>query len=386
MLDQITGFLKRAASAAGRGIRVLIAWLVWPVMAAHGWYRGRHLRVKVPIIAFAALLIGLYGYFFWQTQVWRGFDPNFVDSYRWSERNMPAGQELPSLGVEAQAQAETPGAAAAQPRQCQTSAIADAAADLTDMNVNQNAWISSMLLYRLGLFGLDWDNTPFLDNKASFQRGVNQAVRRTSVELVDTLARVRGTSGINNNLQDARSNLQFDEYSWYFGLSPFGPKTPTPSYYRAAIDSLRQFNVELGNCTALFDSRADNLVQFLDRVANDLGGTSAILRERSENYNGGWFDTRADDRFWFAYGQIYGYYAILSAAGADFSQVIRERNLATLWTDSLNQMKAALRIQPAIISNGREDGWIMPTHLAVMGFYTLRVRSNLVEIRSVLDR
>ena len=50
----------------------------------------------------------------------------------------------------------------------------------------------------------------FLDNKASFQRGVNQAVRRTSVELVDTLARVRGTSGINTNLQDARSNLQFD--------------------------------------------------------------------------------------------------------------------------------------------------------------------------------
>jgi hypothetical protein len=300
---------------------------------------------------------------------------------------MPAGQELPVPGVEAQAQAQTAGTSGvAAAKQCQTSAIADAAADLTDMNVNQNAWISSMLLYRLGFFGMDWDHTPFLDNKASFQRGVNQAVRRTSVELVDTLARMRGTSGVNTNLQDARSNLQFDEYSWYFGLSPFGPKTPTPSYYRAAINSLHKFNTELGNCSATFDSRADNLVQFIDRVANDLGGTSAILRERSENYNGGWFDTRADDRFWFAYGQIYGYYAILSAAGADFSQVIRERNLAPLWTDMLKQMQAALRIQPAIISNGAEDGWIMPTHLAVMGFYTLRVRSNLVEIRLVLDR
>lgn len=80
-----------------------------------------------------------------------------------------------------------------------------------------------------GLFGMDWDSTPFLDNKASFQRGVNQAVRRTSVELVDTLGRVRGTSGINNNLQEARGNMQFSEYSWYFGLDPFGPKTPTPA-------------------------------------------------------------------------------------------------------------------------------------------------------------
>lgn len=387
MRDQITGFFRSVSAAAGRAIRILTAWLIWPLMAARGWYRGRRLMVKGPIAAVLILLVAFYGYFIWQTQVWNNFDPNFVDTYRWNERNMPAGQELPVPGVEAQAQAAgASGVAAAQPKQCQTSAIADAAADLTDMNVNQNAWISSMLLYRLGFFGVDWDHTPFLDNKASFQRGVNQAVRRTSVELVDTLARMRGTSGVNTNLQDARSNLQFDEYSWYFGLSPFGPKTPTPSYYRAAINSLHKFNVELGNCSATFDSRADNLVQFIDRVANDLGGTSAILRERSENHNGGWFDTRADDRFWFAYGQIYGYYAILSAAGADFSQVIRERNLASLWTDSLKQMQAALRIQPAIISNGAEDGWIMPTHLAVMGFYTLRVRSNLVEIRSVLDR
>ncbi|TNM62942.1 DUF2333 family protein [Aliirhizobium smilacinae] len=387
MRDQIIGFFRGVAAAIGRGVRILTAWLIWPLMAAHGWYRGRRLWVKGPIAVFLVLLVSLYGYFIWQTQVWRNFDPNFVDTYRWNERNIPAGQELPVPGVEAQAQAAGPsGVAAASVRQCQTSAIADASADLTDMNVNQNAWISSMLLYRLGFFGVDWDHTPFLDNKASFQRGVNQAVRRTSVELVDTLARMRGTSGVNINLQDARSNLQFDEYSWYFGLSPFGPKTPTPSYYRAAINSLHKFNTELSNCSATFDSRADNLVQFIDRVANDLGSTSAILRERSENYNGGWFDTRADDRFWFAYGQIYGYYAILSAAGADFSQVIRERNLAPLWTDMLKQMQAALRIQPAIISNGAEDGWIMPTHLAVMGFYTLRVRSNLVEIRLVLDR
>lgn len=243
-----------------------------------------------------------------------------------------------------------------------------------------------MLLYRVGLFGMDWDSTPFLDNKASFQRGVNQAVRRTSVELVDSLGRVRGTSGVDGDLQSARGNLQFDEYSWYFGLNPFGPKTPSPSYYRSAAESLRKFNTNLSLCNSVFDGRADNLIQFVDRIANDIGGTSAILRERSENYNGGWFDTRADDRFWFAYGQLYGYYGILSAAGADFSQVIRERNLTSLWNDTLLQTRAALRIQPMIISNGDESGWIMPSHLATMGFYVLRVRSNLVELRSVLDR
>lgn len=395
MLDPIVQFFQRIFGAIGRGFGLLVAWLVWPFLAVHGWYAGRSWIIKAPLAAIFVLFAGLYGYFFWQTQVWTGFDPDFVDEYRWSERTIPAGQQIlaaaPVSPGAAPAGTETgatsvPGTLPVAAQQCQSSAIVDAIAELTDANVNQNAWISSMLLYRLGLFGIDWDHTPFLDNKASFQRGVNQAVRRTSVELVDTLARMRGTSGINSELQDARNNLQFDEYSWYFGLSPFGPKTPTPSYYRTAIEGFRAFNVELTACNATFDTRADNLVQFIDRIANDLGSTSAILRERSENFNSGWFDTRADDRFWFAYGQLYGYYAVLSAAGADFSQVIRERNLGPLWTETLTQFRSALRIQPAIISNGREDGWIMPTHLATMGFYILRVRSNLVEVRSVLDR
>ncbi len=382
MLDPIVRFFRRAVAAVVHGFGLLIAWLVWPLRAGHGWYSRRSWMIKGPLLAVGILFVGLYGYFFWQTQVWSGFDPDFTEEYNWSARVVPAGQRLPA----AEAPGGDAGPATPAAPQCQPSAIVEVVGDLTNSNVNENAWISSMLLYRLGFFGLNWDHTPFMDNKASFQRGVNQAVRRTSVELVDALARVRGTSGINSNLQDARNNLQFDEYSWYFGLTPFGPKTPTPSYYRAAIDSFKKFNTELAACNATFDSRADNLVQFVDRIANDLGSTSAILRERSENHNGGWFDTRADDRFWFAYGQLYGYYAILSAAGVDFSQVIRERNLGALWDDTLGQFRAALRIQPGIISNGREDGWIMPTHLATMGFYILRVRSNLVEIRSVLDR
>jgi hypothetical protein len=376
MLDRIAGFFRLIGRTLARWGRLFVAWAFWPFLAARGWSTKRTWLIRAPIIAFVALLIILYGYFIWQTQVWSGFNTSFVDQYRLSERKVPAGQELPVAE----------GAAAPAAKTCQRSAIVDVSADLTDFNVNQNAWISSMLLYRLGLFGMDWDHTPFLDNKASFQRGVNQAIRRTSAELVDTLGRVRGTSGINNDLQSARGNLQFDEYSWYFGLNPFGPKTPTPSYYRSAIQSLRKFNTDLAACNAVFDGRADNLIQFIDRIANDLGGTSDMLAERSENHNRGWFDTRADDRFWFAYGQLYAYYAILSAAQSDFSQVVAERNLGAIFGGTVKQFQAALRIQPAIISNGREDGWIMPSHLATMGFYILRVRSNLVEMRSVLDR
>ncbi len=391
MLDPVIAFFKRIFAALGSGVSLVIAWLFWPFRAANGWYGNRQGFVKLPIAAILIFIVGLYGYFIWQTQVWTNFNPDYVNNYKYSERTLSAGQELPAVAPAPSATSTTTTSEPAAPvvaaaKSCQSSAIVDMSADLIDFNVDQNSWISSMLLYRLGLFGIDWDSTPFLDNKASFQRGVNQAVRRTSVELVDSIGRVRGTSGIDSNLQSARGNLQFDEYSWYLGLNPFGPKTPSPSYYRSAAESLRKFNASLSQCNSVFDGRADNLIQFIDRIANDIGGTSAILRERSENYNGGWFDTRADDRFWFAYGQLYGYYGILSAAGADFSQVIRERNLTSLWNDTLLQTRAALKIQPFVISNGDESGWIMPSHLATMGFYVLRVRSNLVELRSVLDR
>lgn len=369
MLDPIIAFFQRVFSAIGRGVGLVVAWLLWPFMAAHGWYADRSWIIKGPIILILLILVAAYGQFIWRTQNWNGFDPEFAQAYKLNERKVAAGQPI----------AEKPGT-------CQNSAIVTTVADLTDMNVNQNAWISSTLLYKMGLFGVDWDNTPFFDNKASFQRGVNQVARRVAIELADNLGRVRGTSGINSDLQDARGNIQFDEGTWYFGTDPFGFKTPTPSYYRSAVESWRKFNSSLETCNAIFDARADNLIQLVDRTASDLGNTSDILRRRSEDFNAGWFDTRADDRFWFAYGQLYAQYAIFQAARADFIDVIRDRNLTAIWAETEKQLQAALKIQPAIISNGSEDGWIMPTHLATMGFYILRVRSNMVELRSVLDR
>ncbi len=376
MLDSIKALWKRMTSAIWRWLGLVFVGIAWPFLAAHGWYRQRNWVIKAPIAAFVALLAVLYVYFIWQTQVWSGFNIAYPDVYKFSERKFSAGQELPAPSGQQ--------AAASAPKTCQTSAVVDVAADLIDFNVNQNAWISSMLLYKAGFFGVSWDDTPFLDNKASFQRGVNSVVRRTSAELVDTIGRVRGTSGINSDLQKARGNLQFDESSWYFGLHPFGPKTPTPSYFRAAITNLRSFNTDLSSCKTIFDSRADNLLQFVDHIAGDLGSTANILAERSQNHSYGWFDMRADDRFWFAYGQLYASYGILSAAGVDFQQVIAERNVGVLWSGTLDMLRAALRIQPFIISNGSEDSSFMPSHLATMGFHVLRVRSNLVEIRTVL--
>ena len=383
MLNTIVSFFTRTFEAIGRGIGLGVAFVLRPFVWIGQWVSRRGLILRVLLGVFLFGLIGTYAYFFWTTQVWNGFDTSYAKAYV-HEPGTPGTGRPPSGGIITATEDADEGEP--EDKTCRRSLLVDATANLVDFNVNQNAWISSMLLYKLGLFGLDWDRTPYFDNKAAFQRGVHQAIRRTTIELVDTLGRVRGTSQIDADLQKARGALQFDEATWYFSFSPFGPKTPTPSFYRSAIKDLNKFNVRLEKCEAVFDARADNLLQFLDRIAKDIGATSAVLRERSENYDSGWFDTRADDRFWFAYGQLYAYYGILTAARADFAEVIEERRLVAIWDELEDQLRASLNIQPAIVSNGAEAGWLMPSHLATLGFYILRVRSNLVEIRLVLDR
>jgi hypothetical protein len=404
MLDPIIRFFSSIFEMIGRALGTFVAWLLWPFLALGRWYTHRGWILKTVVGAMVVALVGLYGYFIFQTQYWANFDPDYPDRYSFAQAASLAGDPMPAdtnqqIATESAAKPETSvgamgttgtgtdttaPAAAPMAAACHKSEIVTVSADLVDFNVNQNAWISSMILSKLGFFGIPWKNTPFLDNKAAFQLGINQVLRRTTTELVDALGRVRGTSQIDQNLQDARTSLAYSEDTWY--VSSRGPIQPTPSKFREAIIELRAFNESLGSCKASFDARADNLMQFLDRIAGDIGSTSDILRSRIEQSNAGWFDPRADDRFWFAYGQLYAYYGVLRGARTDFAAIIKERNLGTLWDRMEEQLRSALNMQPMIVSNGNEASFIFPSHLATMGFYLLRVRSNLVEIRSVLDR
>ena len=119
---------------------------------------------KIVLAGVLVLFVFLYGYFFWNTQRWKNFDPDYAAAYEQAAQEKPAPQAVAPSGGIVSTEEEAATADAAQT--CRRSQIVDATADLVDFNVNQNAWISSMLLYKLGLFGIAWDRTPFFDNKA----------------------------------------------------------------------------------------------------------------------------------------------------------------------------------------------------------------------------
>ena len=368
-----TTFKKLIALIVG-----LVMLVLAPFIAIYTFIKSAGLFLKILVLAMLLPLLFAYGNFVWHTLWIRGFDTQYTQKLNLTGDLVRAGEQVSSEG------------GGEDTKTCGNSRIVDVTAHLLDFNINQNKWISSMPQYKFGVFEvIDWDQTWIFDNKAAFQRGVHQSISRTAVELTDALGRVRGTSQINPDLKIAKGNIQFDQYTWYFnpfGSQPFGPTTPTPTYFRAALKSLDDYNKNLANCKATFDARADNLMQFLDRIAKDIGSTSASIKERAEQYNSGWFDTRADDIFMYAKGQLYGYYGILKATRADFSNVIESREIGDIWDNMEDHLLKAIELDPWIISNGKEDGMVMPTHLTTIGFYILRARSNLVEIRSVLDR
>ena len=127
--------------AIGRGLRAAADAVLWPFRRLGGWFEGRGGMAKAVIGVVLLLLVLLYGYFFWTTQRWTNFNPSYAEAYQ-QPAEATAQSGSPSGGI-----VSTPEEAAAGEQTCRRSLIVDATADLVDFNVNQNAWISSMLLY-----------------------------------------------------------------------------------------------------------------------------------------------------------------------------------------------------------------------------------------------
>ncbi len=248
-------------------------------------------------------------------------------------------------------------------------------AALIEREVDINNWVSNDPL----IFPSAW-----LDNMPNFQQGMFQALSRFAVELSDQIARVRGSSRIDPDLENAAGALRYPGDVWVFDFSTFSLRERSESQYRQAAASLLRFNERLVSGDAVFERRSDNLLTTLDRFASDLGGSSALLFEFVETRAGSFFDFQSDDVFYATKGRLYAYLILLQAMRLDFAEIIEERDLAPLWEEMVDSMRLAALLNPWIVMNGTPDSMIRPNHLAAQGFLLLRARTQLREITNVL--
>ena len=253
-----------------------------------------------------------------------------------------------------------------------------AAADLVTREVDQKTWAPMMPFFM---------PAGILDNMPNFQRGIMAALGRFSTELMDQVGRVRGSSQVDRDLEQARGFLNEQPNIWLWQPSvSLLPSTTSAQKYRAGRDRLIAYNKQLASGQAVFERRADNLQALIDRIANDEGSDSGVIDQHIIERAGDLFDIRADDIFYFNKGRLYANFILLRELGYDFESVIRDRNLTNPWNGMVETFRLASALDPWIVWNGYPDGLLIPNHLAAQGFYLLRARVQLREISAILLR
>lgn len=218
-----------------------------------------------------------------------------------------------------------------------------------------------------------------LDNMPNYQIGILSGTARFTLEMAEQLARTRGSSSIDVDLDRAAGLLRYDPTTWLWGQGNLVPKPTATSQYKIAVQHLRAYNQRLAADRAVYDRRADNLIGLLERIASDLGSVSASLDLRTQESNAAYFDREADDIFYNVKGRTYVYALLLRDIGADFDQVLREKQAAQIWANMLASLNVAAEMDPIVVSNGKQDGLLFPSHLTAQGFYLLRARTQMRE-------
>lgn len=249
-------------------------------------------------------------------------------------------------------------------------------ADLIDREVNTHRWVANDPFFMPG---------SMLDNMPNFQQGVIAALSRFAIELTDQIARTRGSSQVDPDLNTASGLLRYPGDVWIFDLATsFAPTASSESQYRRAMRALRDYNERLAEGNAVFETRADNLLATLDRIAADLGSASAALDQYLAESSILGIDFEADDLFYANKGRLYAYYLLLRELGIDYAKTIQERDLTSAWAQMLDSFRAAATLQPVVVVNGAPDSQLLPSHLAAQGFFLLRARTQLREITNIL--
>jgi hypothetical protein len=249
------------------------------------------------------------------------------------------------------------------------------AADVVDREVNQHRWVANDPFFQPGYL---------LDNMPSYQIGIVNAVGRFTTELRDRVARVRGSSAVDPDLESAAGRLNYPGDVWIFEWSGTPVQPSSESQYRRGIEDLQRYNERLAQGKAVYERRADNLLATLDRISDDLGAASAALTYEVDQGSTHFLDFNADEMFYSIKGKLYAYYLILRELELDFGDVVRERNLQANWAELLTSLRLGATLYPWIVSNGPLDSMATPNHLAAEGFLLLRVRTKLEEIVDIL--
>ncbi len=256
------------------------------------------------------------------------------------------------------------------------SAAVDIATSLITREVDTHDWVANDPWFVPSVW---------LTRTPAYQQGIVYALSRFAISMTDSLARQRGSSAVDPDLDKASGLLKYSGDVWVFNNSII-PTTTSEQQYRNARKALQTFNQRLSKGQATFERRADNLQVALESIVADLGSQSAIISNHIDTKGGGLLEFESNAIYFNTKGRLYGYYLILRELGKDFEPVIKEKGMESVWANTLHSLKDAASLNPLIIFNGRGDSQFLPCHLCGQGFWLLRARTQLREVSNIITK
>lgn len=256
-------------------------------------------------------------------------------------------------------------------------ASVDMAVALIERETRRHGWVPNDPAFLPG----HW-----LPNMKAYQEGMVYALSRFAFELADTLGRARGTTAVDPDLDRAAGLLRFPGNVWVFDFEKtWAPTITSEAQYLSAARALAAYNARVGSGGAVFNPRADSLLAALSRIEADISSKANVLVERVERTAAGLPNPgSANDAFFNTKGSLYAYAMVLEALGQDFAEVIERHGLGLVWSRMITSLHNAAAMHPLIVTESPPGSMLLPSHIAELGFFTLRVKTQLHDVMAVL--
>ena len=255
------------------------------------------------------------------------------------------------------------------------SATVETMAFLINREVNDHLWTPNLPFFFPAYF---------LDNMPAFQSGIINAIRTIASAFARCLSPDTISSPADVSLQNAAKLLKYPGNVWMF--APGSTLKPAPSsskQYRKARRQLLNYNTAIAEKQLTFSRSAQDLEYFLIQIAADLNRSTVEIENQIREHSSSWFDTKADNIFFYNQGKGYAWYLLIKALGNDYKNIIVETGEYENWTRLLKALEEASSLSPSLIRNAELNSSLAPNHLSYLGFY-LQKAENIT--RQIADR
>lgn len=206
------------------------------------------------------------------------------------------------------------------------------------------------------------DIIEFTDNVNNYQLGVLEATRRTSIVLAERISRTGSSDPYVRELEQAMSMFAIDPNSYMF---------PAPeSKYQEGLDNFGKYKEMLGNKTARFYSRMDNLVPLILTYESILGSCTENLLKQDISF------FKVDDIFFYSQGAATMILSVMEGVGVDFRETIEAANGVEVYDEIVRSLRQIAEMKPLVVLKGGPNS-IFANHRANMAGPLSRARFHL---------